>query len=133
MEITNQEYKTQLREVAEQTGKLLQTKWTKPTRPMEQYEIYETLLDLIEGSDFGRRWWASELFVKFNHSTPEESIDDSFNETAMNLLEVCSYYLGRLGDVSMGPYRKYQCSSSIENVVFHTCYAPVTFKPKDYK
>ena len=115
---TDEQYRSKLKDLVEQARGMHQRGEYKN---LEYGQLCMAVVELIEGSDFGRKEAESELSLKVNKLWLDEVTDESFGGTAMQLMNMSNQYLGRFGDVSMEPYSQGLATRS----------AKVKFKPKN--
>ena len=115
--ITDQEYRSQLKDLVEQAREMHQKgKYKNP----EYGKLCMAVVELIEGSNLGRQEAESELELEVKQNPFDEMLDGSFDGVAMQLMNMSSQYLGRFGEVSMNPYSQGLTTRS----------AKVRFKPR---
>jgi len=90
--MTNEEYRTELRNAVKQAR---ETRY----KNSDYGDVCLAAAKLIECSDFGRKEAKSELVLRLDIDVESDIADNA----AIKLLEISSYYLGKLGRVSVVP------------------------------
>jgi hypothetical protein len=110
--------KQELHEVVAQVRKYVRTSAFKNP---EFGKLWETIADLVEKSDYGEKEADAELVLPPEHSNwHDQFMDESFDGTAMQLLQLANQCLGSFGEVTVNPYSR----------GLHTRSAILTFRPK---